>query len=369
MNIPTGPGGFSQSEGQDTLHRTLKELADFKFALDVSSIVAITSKDGEIQYVNDKFCEISKYSRAELIGQNHRIVNSKYHPREFFRDLWDTILAGKVWQGEIRNKAKDGALYWVHSTIVPFLTEKGKPYQFVVIHNEITKRKEMEEALSAFPHKILAAQENERHRISREIHDDLGQSLATLKMLIQTGRDQDDGNRMRRDRDFQKIITYLDEIINKTRSLASGLRPSTLEVLGLKSSLETLIADFRANKKLRIRASLSALEGLVFYKDAINVFRIIQEALTNIIKHARARKATVSMSRKNDRLTVRITDDGVGFSIPAFDAKIPVTGGLGLSTMRERSVLLGGEMRIISAPGRGTKLVFNFPVRVKNENT
>jgi PAS domain S-box-containing protein len=141
--------GFSQvtrditarKEAEEALRSSLRKMANLKAALDESAVVAITDEHGKITYVNDKFCKISKYYMEELVGQDHRILNSGYHTREFFEDLWSTISRGDVWRGEIRNQAQDGSLYWMETTIVPFLDEAGTPDQYFAICNDITRYK------------------------------------------------------------------------------------------------------------------------------------------------------------------------------------------------------------------------------------
>ncbi|MEH7108406.1 sensor domain-containing diguanylate cyclase [Bacillus sp. JJ1764] len=126
---------------------TLKDLQDLKFALDESNLVQIVDKNANVLYANEKFCRLSEYSYEELKGKNMRMLNSDYHTKEFFKDLWDTVSQGKVWNGEMRNKTKSGKYFWVYTTIVPFLDKNNQPFQYIVIRNDITKSKENEKKL------------------------------------------------------------------------------------------------------------------------------------------------------------------------------------------------------------------------------
>lgn len=166
-----------RKKAEEELKAALDRLREFREALDTASIVAITDARGVILYVNDRFCQISKYSREELVGRTHRLVNSGYHTPVFFQELWRVISSGRVWRGEIKNRAKDGSTYWVDTVIIPFLSPEGQIVQYMAIRNDITLRmRALEE---------LQQERGLRERFVSTLTHDLRTPLTTARMNVQ----------------------------------------------------------------------------------------------------------------------------------------------------------------------------------------
>ena len=326
------------------METTLKELRDVKAALDEHSIVAITDAAGDITYANDKFCEISKYARAELLGQNHRIINSGHHPKEFFTRLWRTIASGKTWRGEIKNRAKDGSFYWVDTTIVPFLNEAGKPAQYVSIRTDITQRKRLE-------CELLDMSDREQRRIGRDLHDGLGQQLTAMELCAHGLLDDLKTAPPSVVKSLQELARQLRQAVTQTRLLSHGLSPVPLEADGLMNALRELAESTRALANVDCEFICQSAVLVPDTLAATHLYRIAQEAVGNALKHSRAREIRVRLEDNRDRLTLTVCDNGRGAARTTGNGT-----GMGLRVMKYRADLIGASLDVDSAPRRGTRV-------------
>ncbi|WP_254173713.1 PAS domain S-box protein [Planktothrix pseudagardhii] len=214
-----------RKRSEEALQKTLRELAFHKFALDQAAIVSMTDGKGNITYVNERFCKISGYSKDELISHTHRVVNSHYHPSEFFAHLWSTIHQGKVWQGEIKNQCKSGQFYWVDTTIVPFLDIANNPFQYLAIHFDITQIKEAEEQLK---------QQIKQAILLKTITEEIRQSLNTKRIVETTA--QLLGQTFEVNRCL--IHTYLEPPVSELPVVAEYLVGGYPTLMGVKISIQ-----------------------------------------------------------------------------------------------------------------------------------
>ena len=344
----------------------LKELGDVKFALDQSAIVATTDLGGAITAVNERFCEISKYSREELLGRDHRIVNSGYHGADFFRDLWTTIAAGRIWQGEIRNRARDGAIYWVDTTIVPFLDGRGQPYQYMAIHYEVTERKETEARLRQ--RETLAQLGQMSAMVAHEVKNPLAGISGALQVV---------GSRLpadSRDRDvlgnIQDRITALDRMLHDLLTFASPREPAPVPS-AMRAVIGEAAAAVRGDPEMAgIRVRIRG-DDLAVPVDRAQMHVVFLNLLLNAAQAMGLEgEIDVGIAAAHGECKVTVADRGPGIA-PALCEKVfqpffstkSRGAGLGLATARRIVESHGGSLTARPRDGGGTALAVVLPLR------
>ena len=317
---------------EELIENDLKELADYKYALDASSIIAITDQKGIIKEANSNFCKISKYSKEELIGQDHRKISSGFHSKEFIRDLWSTIANGKVWKGELKNKAKDGTYYWVDTTIVPFLNKQGKPYQYLAIRADITERKKIEETLKERSAQLEIAHKNFLTFTFISSHD-LQEPLCKIQILAGKIFEKENQNFSASSKNYFRLLQHSAD---RMRQLIKGLRDcseiSPTDRKFITTDLNTIVEEVKTELKHTILEKRAVIEFNDLCQVRIIAFQfrqVIYHILYNALKYSRLdtpphiiiKSRVVEGSELNDNKLcseskychISISDNGIGF--------------------------------------------------------
>ncbi len=367
-----------------------RDFMHLKSAIDEAAIVAITDARGIITYVNKKFCAISKYSAEELIGKTHKVINSGYHSKEFFLEMWKTIAAGKSWEGEIRNRAKDGSYYWVHTTIVPFIGENGRPEQYVAVRYEITERVLAQEQLKIHAKKLEIS--------NRELQDFASVAAHDLQEPL------------------RKIQSFSDRLQSKAReALSEESRDYLDRILGSAQRMQTLINDLLTYSRVTTKAQpfvpvdlnetvrliVSDLEvrleqshGKVEWSglptleaDPTQMRQLFQNLISNALKFHRpgvppvvrvTSKLQETIAGRGRGYEIRVEDNGIGFEEKYLDriftifqrlhGRFEYEGtGIGLAICRKIVDRHGGAVTATSKLGEGSTFIVNLPLKQNSE--
>lgn len=377
---------------QEKLNYSLKEVSDYKYALDKSCIVAITNQKGIIEYVNENFCTISKYSSEELIGQDHRIINSGHHSKEFIRNLWVTIAKGGVWKGEIKNKAKDGKFYWVDTTIVPFLNESGKPYQYVAIRADITERKNAEEELYQLNEQLEDRVKSRTHQFeianreleafSYSVSHDLRAPLRGVSgfaKILEEDYGQlldEEGNRLlhKINDNAGTMGQLIDDLLTFSRT---GRKEIIGNIINMNALVDTCLRELLADNRITV-CSLEKQQLAECTGDISLIKQVWLNLIGNAIKYSSkttSPKITIG-SIENDAMQVYfVKDNGVGFDMQYAHKLFGVFQrlhsneefdgtGVGLALVKLIISKHHGEVWAEAEPGKGAAFYFSLPKKI-----
>lgn len=364
------------------------ELNNYKYALDQSSIVVIANKDGIITNVNDKFCDISKYTKEELLTSKMNLVNSSYHSNEFFDNLWDTIKSGKVLRTEIRNKTKNGDYYWVDSTIIPFVDERNIPFQYVAIQSDITFKKEFEEQLvyaKQLAENSLKIKEEFISNMSHEIRTPMNALIGFTDLLLETELTTEQREHLVTIKNSEKLLLTLINDILDLAKLESGKIYLESIPFNIHDTLNEVVKLLRVNaedKKIELELFINAKVPLMIVGDTTRVQQIMLNTIGNAIKFTEKGEVSIYVksiiTHYNEvYITFEIKDTGIGIPKSKLDtifnsfeqasnstSRLYGGTGLGLSIVKKLVDSMQGDISVESEVGKGSVFKIRIPFKM-----
>ncbi len=367
---------LEQKQQSDAREALLEESKRIERSLDSHAIIAVTDKFGIITRVNKKFCEVSQYSIEELLGQDHRIINSRHHPKDFIHNLWDTIQEGNIWQENIKNRAKDGSYYWVDTTIVPFIDEAGKPYQYVAITNEITKYKLLEQKMASQVAKLKNSNDELKQIAYVITHD----SQEPLRVIVGFIKLLEEYCNERLDEHANELIMHavagtkrMQIFINDLFDYAKVDADQSLVTVDSNILVENILTDYaviiKENNAIITYDALPIITGVHLY-----LTQLFTNLIRNALKFQREQppKIHISARLKASAWTFSVADNGIGIEAQ-YTGRIfkvcqrlhtpkeyPGTG-IGLAICKKVVEYHSGQIWVESIPNQGSTFYFTIP--------
>jgi len=374
----------ARKETEERLEKSLKEISDYKYALDESSIVAITDQRGIINYSNSNFSKISKYSSEELHGTDDRIINPEYHSKEFIRSLWETMADGKIWIGELKNRAKDNGFYWIDITIVPFLNEFGKPYQYIAIAADITVRKLVEEEnrkLNEDLEERVKQRTEEMEAFSYSISHDLRAPLRAVNGFARILEEDynelfdDEGKRLLSvvQENAKKMGTLIDDLLAFSRLGRKEINKSVIDMTAL---VKNALAELKTSMNFQATIEIDNLHPVK--ADNVLMNQVWINLLSNAIKYSSNNlnaAVKIKSERQNGEIIYSVSDNGVGFDMlyahklfgvfQRLHSQEDFEGtGVGLALVNRILTKQGGKIWAEAEVGKGACFYFSLPGQI-----
>ncbi|MGZ4089962.1 MAG: PAS domain S-box protein [Bacteroidia bacterium] len=348
----------------------------FNIIEQTKELILITDKKGKIEYINPMFSQVTGYQLDEVKGKKPSLFKSNKHNKAFFSELWQTISEGKTFIAEIINRKKNGDLFTEQIIITPLINANGEIINFISTGRDITEEKKRERKILTYQRfekilekkeqkyrtlSLMQGQENERKRIAREIHDGLGQMLTVASANLSSIVLKNSESRENKSK-FRVVTEMISEIIQESRRISHNLSPVGLYEFGLNAVVSQFVKRINSNfDTIQVIYKSNISETRFKIESEINLYRIIQEAIQNSLKHSQCKVILIDLNYDKGKFKLKIKDDGVGFNLKLLGSDNRHFNGL--RNIQERAKIIDCKLNLITEPGKGFEI--NIELKLK----